>query len=111
FDFFGPGFDGVNIYSMSKSNLASGAFTVPVTVTSTNGTGPADDGGQGFAVIPAVTSASQFDTSNGGTQYFVSSRAVFTNDGTSSSLVVWKLANTSSLNSASPNLQLSASTV
>jgi hypothetical protein len=58
-----------------------------------------------------VTSASQFDTGNGGTQYFVSSRAVFADDGTSSSIVAWKLSNTNSLNSATPSLNLSASTV
>src|SRR5579862_80163 len=40
FDFFGPNFEGVNVYAMSKSTLASGAFTVPVTLTSTNGVGP-----------------------------------------------------------------------
>lgn len=109
FDFFGPNFEGVNIYAMSKSMLASGAFTVPATITSTNGVGP--DFGTGFSVIPAVTSGGQFDTSNGGTQYFVSSRAVFADDGTSSSIVTWKLSNTSSLNSATPSLNLSASTV
>jgi hypothetical protein len=111
FDFFGPGYEGANIYAMSKSMLTSGAFSVPVTLTSTNGTGPADDGGQGFSVIPAVSSTTQFDTDNGGTEDFVSSRAVFTNAGTSTSLVVWRLSNTSSLNSSSPSLHLSAATV
>jgi hypothetical protein len=109
FDFFGPGFEGVNIYAMSKSTLASGAFTVPVALTSTNGVGP--DSGTGFSVIPAASPPGQFSTDNGGTEYFVSSRAVFTDDGTSSSIVVWKLANTSSLNTASPDVHLSAATV
>ena len=109
FDFFGPNFEGVNVYAMPKSVLASGAFTLPVTLTSTNGVGP--DFGTGFSVIPAATAGTQYDTSNGGTEYFTSSRAVFTNDGTSNSIVVWKLANTSSLNTASPSLSLSASTV
>jgi hypothetical protein len=109
FDFFGPNFEGVNIYAMSKSILTSGAFTVPVALTSTNGVGP--DFGTGFTVIPATTPGSQFDGANGGTEYFVSSRAVFADDGTSSSIVVWKLANTGSLNTATPNVQLSASTV
>ena len=52
----------------------------PGHVVSTNGDGP--DFGTGFTCIPAVTPADQFDTANGGTEYFVSSRAVFTNDGT-----------------------------
>jgi hypothetical protein len=111
FDFFGPNFEGVNIYAMSKSVLASGAFTLPVTVTSTNGVGPADDGGTGFSVIPAVSPGDKFSGERGGTEYFVSSRAVFTNSGTASSLVVWNLSNTQSLNSATPNLTLTSSLV
>jgi hypothetical protein len=111
FDFFGPGFEGVNIYSISKSMLASGSFTLPVSVTSTNGVGPAGDFGLGFTVIPAVSPGDEFVGGHGGTEYFVSSRAVFTDSGTSSSLVLWTLSNTRSLNSATPNLTLSSSLV
>ena len=83
FDFFGPNFDGVNIYALPKFKLASGASSVPVTIVSTNGQGPSGpDGGTGFSLIPAVTPDDQFDGAGGGTEYFVSSRAVFTNDGT-----------------------------
>jgi hypothetical protein len=110
FDFFGPNFDGVNIYAFPKAMLASGASSVPVTTVATNGVGPADDGGQGFALIPAVTPGDQFAGDGGGTEYFVSSRAVFTNDGTSSSLDVWSLSNTRSLLGA-PNPRLSLSLV
>jgi hypothetical protein len=111
FDFFGPNFDGVNIYALPKALLASTPASVPVTLTSTNGLGPTADGSTGFSVIPAVTPDEQFAGSGGGTEYFVSSRAVFTNDGTSTSLVVWTLSNTGSLTSATPNLRLSASVV
>lgn len=111
FDFFGPNFNGVNVYAMPKARLASAASSVPVTLVSTNGVGPTDDLGTGFSVIPAATPGDQFASDGGGTEYFVSSRAVFTDDGTSSSIVVWKLSNTKSLNSATPNLQLSSSVV
>jgi hypothetical protein len=53
----------------------------------------------------------QFATGGGGTEYFVSSRAAFAADGTSSSLNVIRLANTSSLASATPSLQISSSTL
>ena len=112
FDFNGPNYEGVNIYAMPKAVLASGSMSVPVTVVGTNGVGPAADGGQIFSAIPAISPGTdQFATSGRGTEYFVSSRAVFTADGTSSSLDVVRLANTRSLNSATPSLQLSSSTL
>ena len=112
FDFNGPNYEGVNIYAMPKAVLASGSMSVPVMVVGTNGIGPAADGGQIFSAIPAISPGTdQFATSGRGTEYFVSSRAVFTADGTSSSLDVVRLANTRSLNSATPSLQLSSSTL
>jgi hypothetical protein len=108
FDFFGPDFNGVHVYAMPKALLASGASSVPVTLLSTNGDTP---DGTGFSVIPAVTPGTQFQTDNNGTEYFVSSRAVFTDDGTSNSIVIWKLTNTRSLLSSSPNPQLGFSLV
>lgn len=112
FDFFGPNFDGVNIYALPKLQLASGASSVPVTIVGTNGQGPSGpDGGMGFSVIPAVTPDDQFDGSGGGTEHFVSSRAVFTNDGTATSIVSWSLSNTRSLFSSTPDLHLTSSLV
>jgi hypothetical protein len=112
FDFNGPNFEGVNIYALPKAVLASGSMSVPVTVAGTNGVGPEADGRQLFSAIPAVSPGSdQFSASDRGTEYFVSSRAVFTADGTSSSVNVVRLANTSSLNSATPSLRLSSSTL
>ena len=112
FDFFGPNFDGVNIYAMPKALLASGASSVPVTLLSTNGQGPGGpDGGTGFTLIPSVSPDTQFDSSSGGTEHFVSSRAIFTDDGTATSIVSWNLSNTKSLLSPAPNLQLTFSIV
>ncbi len=111
FDFVGPNFEDAHIYALSKSLLASGASSVPVTLISTNGLGPAGDGGQGYTVLPAITTDSRYDDSANGTQYFASSRAVFSEDGTASSIVVWKLTNTRSLNGAAPALHLASSVV
>ena len=49
-----------------------------------------------------MTPDSQFDGSGGGAEYFVSSRAVFTNDVTANSIVSWSLSNTKSLASSTP---------
>jgi hypothetical protein len=112
FDFFGPAFEGVNLYALPKATLAT-SFTAPVTLlntTVTNAASPAPEG-QIFAAIPAVSPATQFASASGGTEYLASSRAVFSNSGSSSSLVVESLTNTSSLNTSSPNLSLTTRTV
>jgi hypothetical protein len=105
-------FEGVNIYAMPKAELASQPASLPLTTINTNGYAPTEDGGQFIALIPAVSPGSdQFSSADNGTEYFSESRAVFTNDGTASSIEVAKLTNTESLTTATPNLHLTASTV
>ena len=67
--------------------------------------------GAGFTVWPAQTPGNQFDTDNGGTEFFLSSDAVFSNVGTSNSILLWKMLNTSSLNSLVPAPTLSVATI
>jgi hypothetical protein len=114
---WGPGdFDGAQIYAFSKAQLAAGAASVTLVHIDTTGmvhaTSPVSQTEPGFTVWPAQSPGNQFDTDNGGTEYFMSSNAggeaagnAFT--GSSTNLVVWTLTNTSSLNSASPALSLS----
>ncbi|MGZ4382094.1 MAG: hypothetical protein ACXVZ3_11800 [Gaiellaceae bacterium] len=106
FDLFGPFFHGAEIYALSKAQLTSGAFSIGVSLLQTGG-----PDGAGFTVWPAITPGDQYDGAQGGTEYFLSSRAVFTDDGTSNSILVWRLTNTSSLDDASPSLGLSAEDV
>jgi len=70
----------------------------------------------GFTVWPAQSPGTQFNTADGGTEYFLSSNAadeaqkpVAGSGGshTSNQLVVWTLKNTSSLDTATPLLSLS----
>ena len=80
---------------------------------------PSDAGSTqpGFTVWPAQSPGTDsFESSNGGTEYFLSSNAADEathpkvgtgGDHTSSQIVVWTLTNTSSLNTATPNLSLS----
>jgi hypothetical protein len=107
FAFFGPGFFyGAQIYAIGNSLLTGG--TGSVVLFNTLGDGP---DGAGFTVWPAQTPGNQFDTDNGGTEFFLSSDAVFSNSGTSNSILLWRMLNTSSLNSASPAPTLGLSTV
>ena len=103
FAFFGPGFFyGAQVYAIGNSVLTGGAGGA--VLFNTLGAGP---DGAGFTVWPAQSPGVQFDTDNGGTEFFLSSDAVFTDDGTSTQIVLWTMTNTSSLNSTpAPSLSL-----
>jgi hypothetical protein len=114
------GFAGAQVYAFSKAQMAAGAANVTMVHLDTSGlvNAPSDAGSTqpGFTVWPAQSPANQFNNDNGGTEFFLSSNAadeathpVAGTGGsyTSNQLVVWKLSNTSSLNSASPALSLS----
>ena len=104
FSFFGPGFYGAQIYAISKLALASGAPTLDSILINT---GDPSVPFPGFTVWPAISSDGVFDSAHGGTENFLSSIAVFSNDGTDNRIVQWMVTNTSSLNSNSPALSLS----
>jgi hypothetical protein len=116
------GFSGAQIYAFSKAQLAAGAASVTMVHLDTSGmvnvpTGETPAQNQpGFTVWPAQSPANQFNTDNGGTEFFMSSNAAdeathpvagFGGNYVSNQLVVWTLTNTSSLNTASPALSLS----
>jgi hypothetical protein len=114
------GFAGAQIYALSKAQLAAGAANVTMQHIDTSGAvnAPSDAGSTqpGFTVWPAQSPGTQFNSDNGGTEFFMSSNAadeathpVAGTGGnyTSSQLVVWALTNTSSLNGFTPALSLS----
>jgi hypothetical protein len=114
-------FAGAQIYAFSKAQLAAGAATLTMVHIDTFGAVnvPSDAGATqpGFTVWPAQSpGTTSFDLNAGGTEYFLSSNAAdeathpiagIGGDYTSEQIVVWSLANTSSLNTASPTLTLS----
>ena len=107
FAFFGPGFFyGAQVYGIGNNLLTGGSGSV--VLFDTLGVGP---DGVGFTVWPAQTPGNQFDTDNGGTEFFLSSDAVFSNDGTSNTILQWSMLNTSTLNSTSPTPTLNLSTI
>lgn len=121
----GNGFAGAQIYAFSKAQLAAGAANVTFQHIDTSGMVnlPSDAGATqpGFAVWPAQSpGASQFALTNGGTEYFLSSNAadeathpVAGTGGNyvSNTIIVWTLANTSSLNTDTPALRLTTKVV
>jgi hypothetical protein len=114
------GFSGAQIYALSKAQLAAGAANVNMQHIDTSGmvNAPSDAGTTqpGFTVWPAQSPGTQYNTSNNGTEYFLSSNAadeaqhpVSGTGGTHTShqLIVWTMTNTASLNTASPAVSLS----
>src|SRR6516162_1803519 len=114
------GFSGAQIYALSKAQLAAGASNVNMQHIDTSGmvNAPSDAGTTqpGFTVWPSQSPGTQFNTSNNGTEYFLSSNAadeaqhpVSGTPGprTSNQLIVWTMTNTASLNTLSPAVSLS----
>jgi hypothetical protein len=119
YEFFGDAFVGAQLYAFSKSQLASGASSVGVTQIDTSTAAPGNK--PGFTIWPTQASAGQYSTDNGGTEFALSSTAadeaqcdsltVCHGTGASTNILLWKLTGTSTLNSASPALSLSASSI
>jgi hypothetical protein len=113
FDLFSPGrFHGAQIYAISKSQLVAGAATINVVQFDTTANAPQQPFGiPGFTVFPALSPGSDFRPDNGGTEFLLSSLAVFSNTGAFNELVLWTLTNTQSLGTASPAVALATTTV
>jgi hypothetical protein len=96
---FFPRFVDATILAISKAGLSAGA-SAPTAFQFTLFAAT----GYEFAIQPATTppGASYF-AANGGVEFFVSSQSRFSSD---SNLALWAMSNTSSLLTASPNLQL-----
>jgi hypothetical protein len=99
FSLFGPGFFGAQIYAISKRALVNGAASIPVVLINTF---DPQIPFPGFTVWPAQP-AGEDDDGGGHVEYLMSSLAVFTADGTSNQILVWKLTKTQSLDHT-PNL-------
>jgi hypothetical protein len=113
FPLFGDGFTGAQVYAISKAALVGGANSIDVYLFNTaNPAWQVRDGEPGFTLWPALSAGTQFATDAGGTNYFVSSNAVFDDaNGDSEEIIVWAVSNTSSLNSATPSLTLTRTIV
>jgi len=110
FPFFQDGFNGTQLYAMSKSalvNATAGADITNAVATINVGqtiTTP-DAGGIWGSLQPATTPpGGHFETASGGTEYFLASLDFF---GTlDNRIAAWALTNTSSLNNSTPSLGL-----
>ena len=113
FDLFTPGFfHGAQIYAISKRALAAGGAVNVVQFDTPSLTATLPFQVPGFTVWPALSpSAADFKLDNGGTEFLLSSLAVFSSTRSFNELVLWELTNTQSLDAPTPSVQLTAGTV
>jgi hypothetical protein len=112
FPLFADGFTGAQVYAISKKALTSGAADLNIFLFDTSQPEwTVKEEQPGFTLWPALSAEKQFSGSQGGTAYFVSSNAVFTEDGSSQEMIVWALSNTQSLNTSNPTPRLSRTVV
>ena len=105
----GNSFRAAQVYAISKSQLAAGAANPTMALLDTlNLVNTGTQIEPGFTVWPAQSPGTlSFNLNNGGTEYFLSSIAVFEATGSATQIVQWTLTNTASLDSGSPSLNLS----
>jgi len=104
----GAAYTGSQIYAFSKSQLVAGSKTPTMVSFESPRLGPF----RSFTVWPAISPMGQEETSNGGTEFFLSSTL---GDGSETGnfapvenrIGVWAITNTSSIDSATPDLHLS----
>src|ERR1051326_2351826 len=113
FELFTPGrFKGAQIYAISKRALAAGGTINVVQFDTLASAASQPFGIQGFTVWPALSPGTvDFKLDNGGTEFLLSSLAVFSNTGAFNELVLWELTNTQSLDAPTPSVQLTAGAV
>ncbi len=106
FALFGSGFYGAQIYAISKKALVHGAASPNVVLF--NGGDP-NIPAPAFTVWPATSPDGQFADARGGTEYLLSSDAVFYDSGTSNTIWLWSVSNTRAIDRAPTALNLDVS--
>ncbi len=98
FELFGSNFIGAQIYAIPKAQLVAGTGIDLFQYNTGDASTPTASGLPGFTVWPAQY-ASSAPSEFGGTEYFLSSLAVFQDSGVDNRLQLWSLTDTSALNS------------
>jgi hypothetical protein len=106
--FYGNGFNGAQLYAMSKTAMAHGAARVPVVHFSNTSIG---NSVPGFTLWPANVPGTAYSGANNGTEYFMSSTAAaeanpYNFTGYSNSIGLYELSNTETLGTSFPNVKL-----
>jgi hypothetical protein len=106
---FVAGFNGAQIYVLSKSQLATTPMSIDVQYFPNTTVGETP----GFTVWPAQSSPSEYATEANGTEFLLSTLAGDGTEtgnptGTARKIGVWAITNTASLNTPTPDLRLTS---
>jgi hypothetical protein len=104
FEFFGDGFNGAQLYALSKADLVAGVASPTMQTFENVRTSTYND--LAFTMQPVNALPADWATSRAGTMYFGMSGSTFTT-ALAKSIVLYGLSNTASLNTATPALSLS----
>ena len=107
YSFFANGFNGAQLYAISKRGLAAG----PATLAFVHLDNLTVAGTPAFTMWPAISPATDYDTRDHGTEYFLSSLAGDGSEtgnptGTDNRIGLWAAKNTESLDRSDPSIQL-----
>ena len=111
YPFFTDGFNSAQIYALSKRKLAANQPSVPWVQFSNTKLATEKRGPTGFTIWPAVVPGRAYDNDNAGTEFFLSSDAAEESGnttGSSDTIGLWAITNSSSLDTAHPDLNLSS---
>jgi hypothetical protein len=102
----GPGFNGAQVFALSKAQLVNGTASRVVHINAglIPTPNPLNPNAIWYSLQPATSPASQFETANNGTEYFLS--ALDFNGTGDTRIATWALLNTASLDNSSPLLSL-----
>jgi hypothetical protein len=106
FSLFGDAYDGAQLYALSKADLVAGAASPTMQTFQNVPTSTYND--LTYSMQPVNALPADWSTENHGTMYFGMSGSGYT-DGLATSIVLFSLSNSASLNSSHPNLQLAES--
>ena len=100
FPVFEAGFNGANVYAMSKTALAAGSLGTVVLIHQ-----PTLAEGQAYSLQPATTPpGAAYATGHNGTEYFLS--ALEFTGGLDNRIALWALTNSASLDDATPAVEM-----
>jgi hypothetical protein len=103
FEFFGDEFNGAQLYALSKADLVAGVASPTMEVLENVRTTTYND--LAYTMQPVNALPADWATSHGGTMYFGMSGSPYT-AGLASSIVLYALSHTASLNTDAPDLAL-----
>jgi hypothetical protein len=108
FEFFGDGFNGTQLYALSKDDLVAGQASPTMQMFENVPTATYND--LSYTMQPVNALPAEWDTSANGTMYFGMSGSPYS-DALVRSIALYGLSNTKSLATNSPNLTLSETSV